>query len=119
MILVDTSIWIDHFRTGVPVLVANLMQDQVAMHDHILGELALGSLKNRVSVLGDLANLPRAPLAMEDEVRAMIEARRLYSRGIGYTDAHLLASALLDGSLSIWTKDARLAAVAGELGVKF
>lgn len=119
MILADTSVWIDHFRANNSGLVGLLTARRVITHDHVLGELALGSLKNRKTTLEDLANLPRAALATEEEVRAFIEARQLFARGIGYTDAHLLASAALGGDTTIWTRDLRLAEVADELAVAY
>ncbi len=118
MILVDTSVWIAFFRTPGHPLAGRLSALEVAMHDHVLGEIALGSLRNRDTVLADLANLPRAPLASEAEVRMMTEARKLHSRGIGYTDAHLLSSLLLDPGLGLWTLDARLGEVAREIGIR-
>lgn len=84
------------------------------MHSHILGEIALGSLKNRRTVLSLLENLPRAPTATDREVQILIE-RRLFGRGIGYVDAHLLAAASLARGLAIWTRDKRLMGVAGDL----
>ncbi len=119
MILADTSIWIAHFRARGSQLVDLLNAGRVIMHDHVLGELALGSLKDREATLEDLANLPRTPLATEEEVRSFIEARKLFARGIGYTDAHLLSSVVLAGSTELWTMDARLAAAAGDLGLAY
>lgn len=116
-VLVDTAIWIDHLRAKDSRLVSLLRQDRVVSHDHVIGELAMGSLKVRRSVLDSLLDLPRAPLAEEPEVRSFIEARRLFARGIGYSDAHILASVVLGADLLLWTRDRRLAAVADELGV--
>ena len=115
-LLVDTPIWIDHLRSTDARLVSLLGQDRVVTHDHVVGELAMGSLRDRRNILDSLLDLPRAPLAGEDEVRSFIEARRLFARGIGYTDAHILTSVMLDGGLLLWTRDRRLAAVAAELG---
>lgn len=89
------------------------------MHDHVLGEIALGSLKDCKSTLRDLAVLPRALMTKDDEVMALIESRKLFARGIGCTDAHLLASIALEDALLLWTKDMRLAAVAAELGMAY
>lgn len=119
MILADTSIWIEHFRMKGAHLADLLVAGRVAVHDHVLGELALGSLKDRKATLVDLANLPKAPLASEEEVRTFVEARQLFARGIGYTDAHLLASVVLAGSMQVWTTDKRLLAVATHLGVAY
>lgn len=119
MVLADTAVWIDHFRARGSHLAALLWNGQATMHAHVIGELALGSLKDRVATLDDLANLPRAPLASEEEVRDFIEARKLFAPGIGYTDAHLLASVMLGGAMKLWTMDARLASVADDLGVAY
>lgn len=119
MVLVDTSVWIDHFRAKGSHLIDLLGAGRVSMHDHVLGELALGSLKNREGTLDDLANLPRALSATEEEVRSFIGSRQLFACGIGYTDAHLLASVVLNGVTELWTTDTRLATVADELGVAY
>ena len=119
MVLADSSVWIDHFRGLLDGLDDLLDARSIVMHDHVLGELALGSLRDRTKTLGDLANLPRAPLATDAEVMVFIESRRIFSRGIGYSDAHLLASAILSKPVTIWTKDIKLAAVAAALGVCF
>ena len=119
MVLADSSVWIDHFRGTLDGLDALLDARSIVMHDHVLGELALGTLRDRAKTLGDLANLPRAPLATDAEVMVFIESRRIFSRGIGYSDAHLLASAILGKPVTIWTKDIKLAAVSAALGVGF
>ena len=113
-LLVDTSVWVDHLRKNDPLLAKALADHRVTMHSHILGEIALGSLKNRRTVLSLLENLPRAPTATDREVQILIE-RRLFGRGIGYVDAHLLAAASLARGLAIWTRDKRLMGVAGDL----
>jgi predicted nucleic acid-binding protein len=115
MILVDTSIWVDHLRAGVPALEAALEQRQVLMHPFILGEMACGNLKNRDEVLKLLGDLPTAPVATEAEALAFIERRALMGRGLGYIDVHLLASVALAGGARLWTRDKRLAAVAADL----
>ena len=115
MILVDTSVWIDHLRSGTRPLAAALEQGLVLAHPFIVGELACGNLKNRREVLQLLEELPRAPVATEPEVLDFIEQRRLMGRGLGYIDVHLLASVALAGSARLWTRDRRLAAVAGTL----
>jgi predicted nucleic acid-binding protein len=115
MILVDTSVWIEHLRRGLPGLIAALEQDDVLAHPFVVGELACGNLGNRDELLRLLGDLPRAPVAMEPEVLAFIERRSLMGRGIGYIDAHLLASVTLEGTARLWTRDKRLAAVAVDL----
>jgi len=118
MILVDTSVWIDHLRRGTPALAAALEEGSVLMHPFVLGELACGNLKNRDEVLRLLGDLPAAPSVTAPEVLHFIEARHLMGRGIGYVDVHLLASALLSGT-ALWTRDKRLATVATDLGIAF
>jgi predicted nucleic acid-binding protein len=119
MILVDTSVWIDHLRKGVPALVAALERGQVLIHSFVAGELACGNLKNRTEVLHLLGDLPAAPIVTDAEALAFIEHQHLMGRGIGYIDVHLLASAALAGSARLWTHDKRLAAVATGLGLAF
>jgi predicted nucleic acid-binding protein len=119
MVLADSSIWIDHFRGKESHLSTLLHDDRVTIHAHVLGELAVGSLKDRASTLSDLSELPASPLATEEEVLELIEGRRIFGRGIGYTDAHLLASAMLGESVTLWTRDSRLAGVADELGIAY
>lgn len=115
MILVDTSVWIDHLRAGDDGLIALLNSSQVLMHSYVLGELACGNLRNRREVLALLRDLPRAVVATDDEVLFFIEQRSLMGRGIGYIDACLLAATSLANSARLWTRDKRLAAVAHEL----
>lgn len=117
MILVDTSVWIDHLRRGDPALASALGGGEVLTHPFIVGEIACGHLDNRSEVLRLLQRLPSAPVADTDEVLAMVEARGLMGKGIGYVDCHLLAAILLEGSATLWTRDGRLASVASELGV--
>jgi len=115
VILVDTSIWVDHLRHGEGHLVALLGDASVLVHSFVIGEVALGSLRNRETVLSSLAGLPTATEASHDEVLHFIDAHALMGRGIGYVDAHLLASTLLTSGARLWTGDRRLAAVAAEL----
>ena len=115
MILVDTSIWVDHLRTGDAWLVSLLERSEVLTHSMVVGELALGSIRPREVLLDSLDALPRAVEASQAEVRHLIESRRLYGRGIGLVDAHLLASVLLSPASRLWTRDRRLGAVAREL----
>ncbi len=100
MILVDTSVWVDHLRAGTPALAAALEQGGVLMHPFVLGELACGNLKNRGEVLRLLGALPGAPMATDREARDFIERRALMGRGIGYIDIHLLASVAADLELA-------------------
>ncbi|WJW75576.1 type II toxin-antitoxin system VapC family toxin [Thiohalobacter sp. IOR34] len=117
MILVDTSVWIDHFRTGDPGLAALLEDCRVLAHPFVIGELACGNLARRSDILGLLQDLPQATVATDAEVRVFIERHRLMGRGIGYVDAHLLSSAALTESARLRTRDKRLAELAAELGL--
>lgn len=116
MILFDTSAWVDHFGPAKFTLSPWLLSGRVVMHPFILGEIALGSLKNRTRTLGDLALLPQAGRATDEEILAFISARRLHSRGIGLIDAHLLASVMITPGTKLATFDKRLAGLAAELG---
>ncbi|KAF7600892.1 MAG: VapC toxin family PIN domain ribonuclease [Candidatus Dactylopiibacterium carminicum] len=116
MILVDTSVWIDHLRNGEPRLAALLEAGQVLVHDFVIGELACGNLSTRTRVLGLLGTMPRATRAQETETLGLIERYRLMGRGIGYVDAHLLAATLIARG-RLWSRDRRLATIAAELGV--
>jgi len=118
VILVDTSVWIDHLRRSEVRLLDFLQNDEVVSHPLVRLELALGSIANREKVLNDLSLLVQAPLVNTDELFALVELRRLHRRGIGVTDLHLLASALLDRSILIWTRDRRLGDIADELGIR-
>ncbi len=117
MILVDTSIWIDHLRSGDPELASLLQHGQVLAHPWVTGELALGQLSRRREILGLLLDLPQATAATDVEVRTLIDNRQLYGLGIGYVDAHLLASTMLTTAARLWTRDKRLAAVATQCGL--
>jgi len=119
MILVDTSVWIEHLRRRDPVLETALNACEVLMHPFILGELACGNLKRRAEVLSLMHELPQAPVVTEHEALGFIEHRKLMGRGIGYVDVHLLASAVLTGIASLWTRDRRLADLADDLGCAF
>lgn len=118
MTLVDTSVWIDHLRKAEPDLLILLEEGQVVTHPLVRLELALGSIANRTTVLAELARLPQVTVADTDDLFRFVEARKLQRRGIGITDLHLLASALLDRTISIWTRDRRLRDIADELGVR-
>ena len=119
MILVDTSVWIDHLRKGAPTLVAALEREEVLTHPFVLGEIACGTLENRTEVLDLLSELPSAPMATDHEALLFIGRRSLMGRGIGYIDVHLLASVTLAGATRLWTRDKRLAAIAAKLRVGF
>ena len=117
MILADTSVWIDHLRQGEPRLVENLNAGRVRVHPFVIGELALGSLRQREVVLGALKELPHVEVATDEEVLAFIEGERLFGLGIGFVDAHLLAAVKLTPGARLWTRDRRLATVADRLGL--
>lgn len=116
MILVDTSIWIDYLRRDSDAISAFLTDESILVHEFVVGELALGSIRNRATVVNSLLAMPQAQTATDTEVRAMIDAHALHGSGIGYIDAHLLASALLVQA-SLLTLDKRLAVIAQRLGV--
>ena len=118
MILVDTSVWIDHLRKPDTKLEELLDSGDVLTHPLVRLELALGSIANREQMLANLALLQEAEVADTAELFRLVEARELYRRGVGVTDLHLLASALMDKTVSIWTRDRRLGQIAEELGVK-
>jgi predicted nucleic acid-binding protein len=115
VILVDTSIWVDHLRTGDRRLAALLEAGRVLGHPFVIGELALGRLDQRTLVLGALADLPQARVATDREVLDFIELHSLDGKGLGYIDVHLLAAARLTEDAAIWTRDKRLQAAAGRL----
>lgn len=116
MLLVDTSIWIDHLRQGDSLLSEALGKGMVVVHDWVIGELACGHLRNRDEILALLQDLPRGPLATHHEVLTLIHSEGLMGQGIGYIDVHLLASCRL-GSLQLWTRDRRLKARADDLAI--
>ena len=118
MILVDTSVWIDHLRRGEPELIRLLSQSQVLCHPMVVGEIACGNLKSRSVVLALLADLPGASVASEAEVLSFIQAQSLFGLGMGYVDVHLCASAKLNG-VQLWTRDKRLQVVAERLGLAY
>jgi predicted nucleic acid-binding protein len=117
MILVDTSIWIDHLRQCDERLSGLLNQGQVLAHPFVIGELALGNLQNRDAILGALQDLPQTPVATDGEALDFIQANTLYGIGIGYIDAHLLAAVRLAPGAMLWTRDKRLLAAATKLGL--
>lgn len=117
MILVDTSVWIDHLRHGDSSLVSLLNAGRVIAHPFVIGEIALGSLRQRDVVLDTLNNLSRAKIATDDEVLAFISQSKLYGLGVGYVDAHLLASVRLMPDALLWTRDKRLRTAASQFGL--
>ena len=118
MILVDTSVWIDHLRSADSQLQALLEKDQVITHPYIRLELALGSIASREQVLADLALLPQTPVIAPEELFQLIDLRMLSRRGIGLTDLQLIACTLLDQSITLWTRDRRLAEIAEEFKLR-
>ena len=116
MILVDTSVWIDHLRLGDPELASALQSCEVLCHPHVVGELACGNLRARDKVITLLQALPASPVVSDKESLCFIHNYSLMSRGIGYIDVQLLASARLAGA-HLWTRDKRLQSVALELGL--
>ncbi len=119
MILVDTTVWIDHLEKGDEGLAARLERNEVLIHPFVIGELACGNLRNRSGILTLLENLPRTMLATDAEVLLFIERNELMGRGIGYVDAHLLAATALTAPARIWTRDKRLNDIATLLGPAF
>ncbi len=119
MILVDTSVWVDHLRRGDPRLIGLLESASVLMHPFIVGEIACGSLADRKIVLELLLDLPMSVVAEFDEVMTFIERHRLWGTGIGYVDVHLLAAVALNNGATLWTRDKRLRSAAQDLGRAF
>ena len=117
MILADTSVWIDHLRSGNKELREHLNDGNIVIHPFIIAELALGSLQERTKALALLDLLPQVRVAQLNEVRLTIEARNLYNRGIGFVDAHLIASVYINPPALLWTRDKQLRKVAEGLGI--
>jgi predicted nucleic acid-binding protein len=117
VILVDTSVWVDHLRAGDKALGSLLDAGMVLAHPFVIGELALGNLRQREIVLSALSNLPHASIATDAEVLHFIDRHALFGRGIGYVDTHLLAAARLTAGAELWTKNKRLHGVAVQLGL--
>lgn len=115
-VLVDTCVWVRHFRQRNPCLLAMLEDGEVLSHPLVVGELAMGSLKDRPQTLWSLSKLGRPPMATDAETLQMVEARRLWGRGIQWNDARILASVVI-GRVKLWTVDQNLAEIAGEMGV--
>jgi predicted nucleic acid-binding protein len=119
VILLDTSVWIDHLRQGDAQVAAILQSGLVLTHPFVIGELACGNLKSRTKILGLLAALPQARVAQEQEVLFFIERHRLMGYGIGYIDAHLLAATALTEGARLWTCDKRLDTLAHKLELAY
>ncbi len=119
MILVDTSVWVEHLRSGNATLAEELGAGRVLAHPFVIGELACGNLKNRRQVLDLLGKLPSGPTATQAEALGFLERRALMGRGIGFIDVHLLASAALAAPARLWTHDRRLVTIATELNLAY
>jgi predicted nucleic acid-binding protein len=119
MILVDTSVWIDHLRQANALLAQSLSDNRVSLHSMIIGELACGNLRNRAGLLSLWQQLPRVNEADYQEVLQSIERFQWMGKGIGFVDAHLLASTLLTPNTMLWTQDARLHKLAQQLSIAF
>jgi hypothetical protein len=117
VILVDTSVWVDHLRNGEKSLSSLLDAGRVLSHPFVIGELALGRLSRRDPILSALRDLPQTELATPEEVLHFIEQRRLFGLGIGYVDVHLLAAVSLTAGTGLWTCDRRLHRAAERLGL--
>jgi hypothetical protein len=118
-VLVDTSVWVDHLRSGNPELKDLLNRNRVVIHPMIIGELACGNLKNRRSLMTLWTSLNSLMPASHDEVLYFIEHQRLMGKGIGYVDVHLLASITLISDVALWTRDKRMESVASNMGLRF
>lgn len=118
-VLVDTSVWITHFRTGLPALADLLARDAVLCHPWVQGELACGTPPRRQQTLDDLAALRSTPIATIDEILDFIHREQLYGLGCGLVDIGLLASTRMTPSAQLWTLDRRLSELATRLGVAF
>ena len=119
MILVDTAVWVGHFRDGDPRLAGLLDRGETLAHRWVTGELALGHLRGRAEILRLLGHLPQAAVATPAELLGFIERHELFGLGIGYVDAQLLAATMLTGDAQLWTHDRRLRATAERLGAAY
>ena len=118
-VLVDTSVWIDHFRVGLPLIEELAASQRLLAHPFVVAELACGGLSDRTRVLSGLDDLPVATVATIEEVRTAVESRKLFGRGAGFVDMHLLMATLLTQSASLWTRGRRPGTLASEAGVAF
>jgi predicted nucleic acid-binding protein len=119
VILVDTSVWIDHFHKPIPALVEALDRGEILIHPLVIGELACGQLAKRREVLDLLSMLPASTTATDEETLHFMEHHKLMGKGLGYIDVHLLASVVLTDSANLWTTDKQLSAIASDLRVAF
>jgi predicted nucleic acid-binding protein len=117
-VLVDTTVWVDHFQQTEPQLVRLLNEGCVLGHPFVLGEMALANLQDRERILGWMADLQPTVLASPSEVLELVELRELHGQGLGYVDTHLLASVLLSPGTTLWTRDMQLLRVVKELGLQ-
>ena len=117
MILVDTSVWIDHLHKTIPALAEALERENVLTHPFVIGELACGYLKNRREILDLISKLPSCIAANDEEALHFIERHRLWGKGIGFIDVHLLVSVVLTPAAQLWTTDKRLDVIAAQLGI--
>ena len=117
MILADTTVWIDHFRATDPNIERLVDRLELYMHPFVIGELAMGSIADRQRAISAWREFPMAKVLRHEDLLALVEQHRLYSRGIGYTDANLLASVLTTSGMQLWTRDKRLFGLASEMGV--
>ena len=118
MIIVDTSVWVEHFRRGDATLVDLLNRNRVLAHSFVIGELSLGNLNARSATMGLLNALPMASVASDEEILHIIATKRLAGHGIGLVDAHLIASAMME-TAQIYTRDKKLGQIAQQLKLKF
>jgi len=118
LVLADTSIWVDHLRKGNTLFAEMLAESAILMHPCVIGELAMGTLKNRAEILRFLQAMPEAEAATDDEVLHVIGSKQLWGLGIGWIDAHMLASTLLTAACALWTLDGPLRNVAAKAGAK-
>lgn len=117
MLLVDTCVWVNHFRKRDPILFAELQENNVSIHPFIITELVLGSLPKRREAIAALDELPKVEVAHTDEVRRMIETHLFFQQGIGFVDAHLIASTMITPGTFLWTQDQRLRKLAVTLSI--
>jgi len=114
--LVDTSVWVNHFRQGDARLAQLLTNGEAGLHPFVLGEIAAGHLKNRTATLGYFALLPQVPPAPESDVHRLLESCRLWGTGLGWVDLHILASAKISG-WNLYTADRRMKVAAEAIGI--
>lgn len=119
MVLVDTSIWVDHLRQGNVNLARLLTRGQACIHNMVIGELACGNLQNRNQLMALWQNLPAVVTASHQEALFLLESHSLMGKGIGYVDLHLLSSCLLTHTAQLWTRDKRLLGIAETLGITY